>query len=149
MKTAIMSRITIFVSAIVAVLGVLLYLALAISALSGAPARQTAVPVTGQDLATLLQTCRLEKASCHTYPLAVATGSLTTSRLFKAPDLFCLPASVRDADLPAAISRFIDAKPEALKWPAPLVVIATFMDTFPCPHAAPSSGGVTEKDTVK
>lgn len=150
MKHAIKSRIMLAASALTAILGAGLFLALSFSALSGTPLpHRAAVPVSGQDLSALIQTCRLEKTSCHAYPLAVATGSLTTSRLLKAPDLFCLPAAIRDADLPAAVSRFIDAKPEARQWPAPLVVIAALTTAFPCQSVTPVPLGAAEKDNVK
>lgn len=138
------------ISALFAVIAIGLYFTLSISAFSRAPlVPRPAVPINGKDLADFIKTCRIEKTSCHAYPLAVATGSLTTSRLLEAPDLFCLPASIRDPDLPAAISRFIDARPEARQWPAPLVIIAALKTAFPCQLGTPPAAGPSEKDKTK
>lgn len=96
-------------------------------------AEQVLVPVTGKDLVERLASCKQDGNTCHSYILAVATGSLATTRLLTTGDLFCLPETIRDADILAAVEIFLEANPGALTWPSPIIVIGALQARFPCP----------------
>lgn len=104
------------------------------SALFGSTSIQAnLVPVTGKDLTEQLASCRHAGNACHSYILAVATGSLATTRLLEAGDLFCLPETIRDADIPVAVEIFLETNPDAIEWPSPIIVIGALQARFPCP----------------
>lgn len=118
--------------------------ALALLPLS-APARAEApaVIVTGEDLKSVLESCRsLETRdatmtrACTAYQAGVATGVLIYLRMANADAPFCIPEGTSSPEIDRAILAFVSRDRHG-ELPAALAVIGALSEYFPCPKASP------------